>query len=155
MMKEKPRSDAGNHARMTEKRWRKMDYIKKEFRFERFYGPSDSKLGIIAWGSTKGAVKEAVNKANAMGIPVSALIPQLIYPFLIEPFKEFIQNKNRVIIPELSYAGQFRRYLRGFVRFAQYGVRVIPLRKTGVAPFAVEEILEKIIEEWKDMEARR
>lgn len=150
-----PRGDAENHARMTEKRWRKMEYIKKEFRFERFYGPTESKLGIIAWGSTKGVVKEAVNKANAIGIPVSALVPQLIYPFLIEPFKEFIQNKNRVIVPELSYAGQFRRYLRGFVRFAQYGVRVIPLRKTGGAPFAVEDILNKIIEEWKDMEARR
>ena len=150
-----PRGDAENHARMTEKRWRKMDYIKKEFRFERFYGPRDAKLGIIAWGSTKGAVKEAVNKANAMGISVGALIPQLIYPFLIEPFKEFIQNKNRVIVPELSYAGQFRRYLRGFVRFSQYGVRVIPYRKTGVTPFTVEEILEKIIQEWKDMEARR
>ncbi|MCK4813774.1 MAG: 2-oxoacid:acceptor oxidoreductase subunit alpha [Candidatus Marinimicrobia bacterium] len=150
-----PRGDAANHAKMTEKRWRKFGYIKEEFRFERFYGPKDAKLGIIAWGSTKGAVKEAVLKANAMGISVGAIIPQIIYPFLIEPFKEFIENKDRIIIAEMSYAGQFRRYLRGFLRFSQYGVTVVPFTKAGGAPFMVEEILDKIIEEWKEMEARR
>ena len=117
-----PSSDVDIHCKMTEKRWKKFDYIKEEFRFERFYGPEDAKLGIIAWGSTKGAVKEAVKKANDLGIPVGAMIPQLIFPFLIDPFKEFIRNKSRVIIPELSYAGQFRRYLRGFLRFSQYGM---------------------------------
>ncbi|MBN2780798.1 MAG: 2-oxoacid:acceptor oxidoreductase subunit alpha, partial [Candidatus Marinimicrobia bacterium] len=110
-----PRGDVATHAKMTEKRWKKLDHFKEEFQFERFYGPQDAKLGVIAWGSTKGAVKEAVNKANAMGMSVSAMIPQLILPFLVEPFKEFIRNKNRVIIPEMSYVGQFRRYLRGFV----------------------------------------
>ncbi len=150
-----PRGDAANHAKMTEKRWKKFEYIKEEFRFERFYGSKEAKLGIIAWGSTKGAVKEAVLKANAMGMSVEAIIPQIVYPFLIEPFKEFIKNKDRVIIAEMSYAGQFRRYLRGFLRFSQYGVKVIPFTKAGGSPFMVEEILDKIIEEWKEMEAQR
>ena len=150
-----PKQDVKTHQDMTEKRWRKFDHIKHEFRFERFYGPEDAKLGIIAWGSTKGAVKEAVAKANAMGISVGAIIPQLIFPFLIEPFKEFIRNKERVIIPELSYAGQFRRYLRGFLRFSQYGCKVTPFRKTGGAPFMVSEILDKIKEEWEKMEAEK
>jgi 2-oxoglutarate ferredoxin oxidoreductase subunit alpha len=150
-----PKQDVKTHQDMTEKRWKKFDHIKHEFRFERFYGPDDAKLGIIAWGSTKGAVKEAVAKANAMGIPVGAIIPQLIFPFLIEPFKEFIRNKERVIIPELSYAGQFRRYLRGFLRFSQYGCKVTPFRKTGGAPFMVADILDKIKEEWEKMEAEK
>lgn len=149
-----PSGDVENHALQTEKRWVKFEEMKKEFTFERMYGPADAKLGLIAWGSTKGAVKEAVHKANAMGISVSALIPQIIFPFLIEPLKQFILNKKRVIVPELSYAGQFRRYLRGFIRFSQYGVKVVPYRKTGGAPFTVEEILNKIIEEWKKMEAQ-
>ncbi|MBW6458799.1 MAG: hypothetical protein K0B52_06540, partial [FCB group bacterium] len=150
-----PRGDAATHAIMSEKRWKKFEAIKQEFRFERFYGPESAKLGVIAWGSTKGVVKEAVNKANAMGIPVGAMVPQIIYPFLIDPFLEFLENKTRVIIPEMSYAAQFRRYLRGFIRFGENGVKVVPYNKSGGAPFMVEEILNKIIEEWKDMEARR
>lgn len=150
-----PNSDVSMHAAMTEKRWKKFESIKEEFRFERFYGPEDAKLGIIAWGSTKGAVKEAVKKANDMGIPVGAMIPQLIFPFLIEPFKEFIRHKDMVIIPELSYAGQFRRYLRGFLRFSQYGCKVEPFRKTGGAPFMVEEILDQIKIQWEKLEAKK
>jgi 2-oxoglutarate/2-oxoacid ferredoxin oxidoreductase subunit alpha len=150
-----PRGDAAAHQRMTDKRWRKFEQIKDEFRFERFYGPMNANLGVIAWGSTKGAVKEAVNKANSMGISVGALVPQLIYPFLLEPFNEFMKTKKRVIIPEMSYSGQFKRYLRGFIRFGDYGVKDVAYPKAGGAPFTVEEILNKIIEEWKDMEARR
>ncbi len=150
-----PKQDVKTHRDMTEKRWKKFDHIKHEFRFERNYGDKNAKLGIIAWGSTKGAVKEAVYKANAQGIPVEAIIPQLIFPFLIEPFKEFIENKDMVIIPELSYAGQFRRYLRGFLRFSQYGCKVEPFRKTGGAPFMVTEILDKIKEEWEKLEAQK
>lgn len=150
-----PRGDAASHQKMTEKRWRKFESIKQEFRFERFYGPIDAQLGVIAWGSTKGAVKEAVNKANSMGMEVGALIPQLIYPFLLDPFNEFMKSKKRVIIPEMSYSGQFKRYLRGFIRFGDYGVRDVAYAKAGGAPFTVEEILEKIIKEWKEMEARR
>ena len=150
-----PKQDMKTHQDMTEKRWKKFDHIKHEFRFERFYGPKDAKLGIIAWGSSKGAVKEAIHKANDMGISVGAIIPQLIFPFLIEPFKDFIENKERVIVPELSYAGQFRRYLRGFLRFSQYGCQVTPFRKTGGLPFTVKEILDKIKEEWEKMEAEK
>lgn len=150
-----PDSNVSTHLKMTEKRWKKFDHIKKEFRFERFYGPRKAKLGIIAWGSTKGAVKEAVMKANEMGIPVAAMIPQLIFPFLIDPFREFIEHKDMIIIPELSYAGQFRRYLRGFLRFSQYNCKVKPFRKTGGAPFMVEEILDQITTEWEKMEAKK
>ncbi len=150
-----PDSNVLTHQTMTEKRWKKFDHIKKEFRFERFYGPKDAKLGIIAWGSTKGAVKEAIAKANDMGISVAAMIPQLIFPFLIDPFKEFIEHKDMIIIPELSYAGQFRRYLRGFLRFSQYNCKVKPFRKTGGAPFMVEEILDQITTEWEKMEASK
>ncbi|MDD3716625.1 MAG: 2-oxoacid:acceptor oxidoreductase subunit alpha [Candidatus Marinimicrobia bacterium] len=150
-----PRGDAASHQKMTEKRWKKFEQIKEEFRFERFYGPLDAQLGVIAWGSTKGAVKEAVNKANAMGIAVGALIPQLIYPFLLDPFNEFMKSKKRVIIPEMSFSGQFKRYLRGFIRFGDYGVKDVAYAKAGGSPFTVEEILNKIIEEWKDMEASR
>ena len=50
-----PKQDVKTHQDMTEKRWKKFDHIKHEFRFERFYGPEDAKLGIIAWGSTNGS----------------------------------------------------------------------------------------------------
>lgn len=145
-----PSSDVDVHKKMTIKRYSKYNAIKEEFSFERFYGPDDAEIGIIAWGSTKGAVKEAVKKANEKGVKIQALIPQIIYPFLLKPFKKFLQNKKKVIIVEMAYSGPFERYLRGFINFGKYGVTTFPYRIPGGAPFTVEEILNKITEVLKE-----
>ncbi|BFN38107.1 2-oxoacid:acceptor oxidoreductase subunit alpha [Fidelibacter multiformis] len=148
-----PSSDVSVHSRMTKKRWEKFREIKREFSFERFYGPDDAELGVIAWGSTKGAVKEAVARANANGIKVQAIIPQILYPFLIQPFHDFLRHKKRVIFVEMAYAGAFRRYLRGFVRFGDFGVETVSYRQTGGAPFTVGQIYDKIVEEYEKKDA--
>ncbi|MDD5581747.1 MAG: 2-oxoacid:acceptor oxidoreductase subunit alpha [Candidatus Marinimicrobia bacterium] len=148
-----PTSDVSIHAAMTKKRWAKFNEIKREFSFERLYGPEDAELGIIAWGSTKGAVKEAVTKANANGIKVQAIIPQILYPFLIQPFYDFLRRKKRVIIVEMSHAGGFRRYLRGFIQFGDFGVKTVSYRQTGGAPFTVGQIYDKIVQEYEKKDA--
>ncbi len=149
-----PSSNVSVHARMTKKRWEKFREIKREFSFERIYGPDDAELGVIAWGSTKGAVKEAVAKANANGIKVQAIIPQILYPFLIQPFHDFLRLKKRVIFVEMAYAGAFRRYLRGFIRFGDFGVETVSYRQTGGAPFTVGQIYDKIVEEYDKKDAK-
>ncbi|MEA3500471.1 MAG: 2-oxoacid:acceptor oxidoreductase subunit alpha [Candidatus Marinimicrobia bacterium] len=141
-----PSSDVDIHHKMTFKRYAKYDAIKKEFDFKRFYGDEDAEIGIIAWGSTKGAVKEAVKKAQENGIKIHAIIPQIIYPFLTKSFKEFLKKKKKVIVVEMAYSGPFVRYLRGFVDFGKYNVKIYPYRIPGGAPFTVEEILEQITE---------
>jgi len=148
-----PSADVSVHEKMTKKRWMKFHDIKREFSFERFYGSDDAELGIIAWGSTKGAVKEAVAKANANGIKVQAIIPQILYPFLIHPFYQFLRNKKKVIFVEMAYAGAFRRYLRGFIRFGDFHVETISYRQTGGAPFTVGQIYDKIVEEYEKKDA--
>jgi len=146
----RPSSDVDVHRDMTIKRHAKFKAIKEEFNFDRFYGPDDAEIGIVAWGSTKGAVKEAVMKANASGIKVQAIIPQIIYPFLVKPFINFIKNKKNIMIVEMAYSGPFSKYLKGFIDFGKYGVKTFPYRIPGGAPFTVEEILNKIKEVAKE-----
>ncbi|HDR05927.1 MAG TPA: 2-oxoacid:acceptor oxidoreductase subunit alpha [Candidatus Marinimicrobia bacterium] len=141
-----PTSDVDIHNAMNRKRFRKHDLIKKEFEFVRFYGPDDAEIGIVGWGSSKGAIKEAVERANAEGIKVGAIIPQIILPFLTGPFEKFVSNKKKVIMAEVAFSGPFRRYLRGFIRFGDYGASTIPFRISGGAPFTVEQIYDKIVE---------
>lgn len=145
-----PTSDVDIHDNMNDKRFRKHDAIKDEFEFVRFYGPEDAEIGIIGWGSSKGAIKEAVERANANGIKVSAIIPQIILPFLTKPFDRFVKGKKKVIIAEVAYAGPFRRYLRGFIRFGDYGTSIVPYSISGGSPFTVEQIYDKIVEICKE-----
>lgn len=142
-----PTSDMDIHGRMNEKRFKKNTYIAEELDFVRFYGPEDAEVGIIGWGSSKGAIKEAVLRLNAEGYPVSAAIPQIIFPFAQEKMEHYLQPLRTVIIAELSYAGQFYKYLKGFMRFGDRKLK--PYARSGGAPFSVEEIYQSIKEEFE------
>jgi 2-oxoglutarate ferredoxin oxidoreductase subunit alpha len=112
------------HEKMNEKRYRKLWPIREKYHAVRLYGPLDAEVGIICWGSSKGPVKEAVLNANARGQKVAAFVPQVLLPFPKHELENFLKNKKKVLIVELSYAAQFTKYLRTFVHIAPEMVRV-------------------------------
>src|ERR1051326_1933060 len=52
------------HEKMNEKRYRKLDALAKKYPLFRRYGATKPEAGILCWGSTTGAVREAVDKLN-------------------------------------------------------------------------------------------
>ncbi len=142
-----PSSDVDVHAKMTEKRFRKEKYIAEELNFVRFYGPESAEIGVVAWGSSKGAVKEAVMRLNKEGYPVRAAVPQVLSPFPQEKFEAWLEPLKKVLVVELSYSAQFFKYLKGFLRFGDRELR--SYARSGGAPFDVEEIYEQIKQEFE------
>lgn len=138
-----PISSHDVHEEMSAKRARKLESLLKEFKFIRRYGPKKAKVGIIAWGSSKGAVREAVELANSTGMQVSALIPQLIYPLQTDQINEFIKSCDRICVVEMNYSGQFKEYLAGRCNLPK---DVIHIKSSGARLFLVSEIIEKIKE---------
>lgn len=94
---------------MQEKRLRKFEEMEKEIDKEgsvKVYGKKDSKTAIVAWGSTKGPVLEAVLKTGL----------KLVQPVIIQPFpkKEFIKamkGVKKLVSVECNATGQMRRVL--------------------------------------------
>jgi 2-oxoglutarate ferredoxin oxidoreductase subunit alpha len=103
------------HERMNAKRYRKLRPIRDAYRFHRRYGPRDAEIGILCWGSSKGAVREAVRRAGERGQKVAAFVPQVLYPFPKKEFEDFLRGLKRVLVVELSYSAQFYKYLRTFL----------------------------------------
>ncbi len=140
-----PNWDPDNHMTMTEKRFRKLrlallyDEYYPGFQGYRWYGPRQADVGVIVWGSTAGAVREAMEKAEQEGISVAALHVSLIYPLHREVMRRFITSMKRVLLPELNYAGQFAYLVRG-----ETGLDVISYAKVTGVPFKVREILDAI-----------
>ncbi|MEW5807675.1 MAG: 2-oxoacid:acceptor oxidoreductase subunit alpha [Acidobacteriota bacterium] len=134
-------STADNHESMNKKRFDKCHRIREEFHFIRKYGPEDAPLGVIAWGSSKGAVKEAVLRANEEGIKVSALVPQIIHPLPFKKFEEFFRPLKKAIIVELSYSAQFLKYLRSHFHLP---FEQITCKRSGAKALSVEEVLTQI-----------
>src|SRR5688572_29847354 len=100
------------HEKMNAKRYRKLDLVARDLKTHERFGARKPKLGIICWGSTPGAVREAVARLGDDAADVAIFAPRLLAPLPAEPLQEFVDSCERVLIVELSFAAQFHHYLR-------------------------------------------
>jgi len=108
-----PSSQYETHEKMVAKRSRKMEALEKEFHFIRRYGSPKPVVGVLGWGSSKGAIREAVERLNRNGLSAAALVPQLIYPLQKEAIRNFVASCKHLLVVEMSHSGQFMHYLSG------------------------------------------
>ncbi len=103
------------------------------------FGDPHAPVSIVGWGSTIGPVREAIERAEAEGLPVAALYTKMIHPLPRTEIAEFIKDRAAIIVPEMNYTGQFARMIQ-----AEYWREVDSLRKYGGIPFTTREIYEEI-----------
>jgi 2-oxoglutarate ferredoxin oxidoreductase subunit alpha len=139
------------HERMNEKRYKKLRPIRDHYRFVRHYGPQDADVGILCWGSSKGPVKEAVLRANAAGASVAAFVPQVLYPFPKQELEAFLARVKELVVIELSYSGQFYKYLKTFLDLPK---RTRLFKRSGGKNLTVEEVEREISKALDDVMAR-
>jgi 2-oxoglutarate ferredoxin oxidoreductase subunit alpha len=130
------------HEKMNAKRYRKLRAVRAKYSFYRRYGAEKADVGIICWGSSKGPVKEAVQKATARGERVSAFVPQLLYPFPYHEFNEYLKTVDNVVVIELSYSAQFYKYLQTFLNLPE--ARTFVYKRSGGKNLTVGEVEDKI-----------
>jgi 2-oxoglutarate ferredoxin oxidoreductase subunit alpha len=142
----RPNSNYITHEKMNEKRYRKLKAVAEKYHFVRRYGPEKADVGIVCWGSSKGAVKEAVLKANANGQKVAALVPQVLYPFPAAEFEKFAASVQQLLFIELNFNAQFYNFVRTQVDLPK-GVQVY--KRSGGRHLAVTEVENEIRKAYK------
>jgi 2-oxoglutarate ferredoxin oxidoreductase subunit alpha len=107
------------------------------------YGmPEDqAQVGVLAWGSTAGVVREAVEELASEGYPVTALVPAVINPLPADRILEFAQGLKAIIVPEVNRTGQFAAWVKAHTELS-----LISLTKYGGLPFTPAEIKDKVLE---------
>jgi 2-oxoglutarate ferredoxin oxidoreductase subunit alpha len=136
-----PDYEPEDHTAMMQKRYRKLETAAEELPAPTRYGDDDALVGIIGWGSTEGAIQEAVDHARANGYKVAALHPRILSPLPDATIREFIASVRKVIIPENNYSGQLANVLG-----AKYGLQAIRVNKFGGIPFTAADIYKAIEE---------
>jgi len=101
--------DAENRRRMQEKRMRKLEAARSEMRLPTSYGAEDAGLTLIAWGSTYGPLREAVDRLGVQGVRVRMLHFADIWP-LPSGVEELLTGETVAV--ENNYSGQFADLLR-------------------------------------------
>jgi 2-oxoglutarate ferredoxin oxidoreductase subunit alpha len=84
-------------------RSRKLAVVHSLLRRPTVYGDESGDLLLVGWGSTKGAIEEAVDRARAEGLSVSALHLRFLSP--LEPgLREIFSRFRRVATVEINYS---------------------------------------------------
>lgn len=83
-------------------RSRKLAVLQSTLRTPEIYGDAEGDLLLLSWGSTRGAVWEAVDRARAKGVRVSAMNLQFLSP-LPPGLKAAFQKFRKVMTVELNY----------------------------------------------------
>ncbi len=130
-----------NHLKMSKKRLRKLNVISKAFEKNpvEFHGHASAKIGIIGWGSTEGAIREACALAEEEGIYVRHLHPHTISPLPERQISIFLAQLKHLIIVEENLTGQFAHFIK-----AKFGVDPIMIHKCEGVPITPEEIFHGI-----------
>jgi 2-oxoglutarate ferredoxin oxidoreductase subunit alpha len=136
-----PTASGEVHAKMNEKRIRKLAPLKSRREMFILQGDADAPVGMISWGSVAGVAVEALQEAQAQGLKAKLLIPRLLYPIAEEVYREFFHSLRQGLVIEQSHQGQLYRLLRMFMDVPS-GLE--SLAKSGSNPILTAEIVERL-----------
>jgi 2-oxoglutarate ferredoxin oxidoreductase subunit alpha len=105
--------DPEMRVRMMDKRMDKLELALKEIPEEDkavAYGSGD--IAIVSWGSTKGAILDAMEKLAAEGTKVKFIQVRLMSPFPSELVKSMLKEAKTIVDIEMNHSGQLGSLLR-------------------------------------------
>ena len=128
--------------KMMNKRMRKLDGLRAATPRPVREGPADAALTFVAWGSTIGAVRDAMPLLADRGVTTSLVYPPTVYPVHGEELKALLAPAKRTLLVEVNYSGQLGRLVR-----AETGLDLSEkLLKYDGEPFFPMEIVARAME---------
>ena len=104
--------DASTRKAMMEKRFRKMIGIAGEISPPKLMGNPDADLLLVGWGSTYGAMAEAIEILNGDGIELKGMYFNELWPFPTEEASRVFHEVDRWAVVENNYTAQLARLIR-------------------------------------------
>ncbi len=100
------------HENMIEKRFKKLELLRDELLGPELYGPKIADHTILCWGSTQGAVIEAVKILNKESSKTwNGLSFVDLHPLPFNKIKPYLEKIKHSILIEVNYTGQFEKLL--------------------------------------------
>ena len=135
--------DPTNRNAMMQKRMSKLELADREIPLKErvnFFGPKDAPITLVSWGSTKGAILDAMEWLKEDGIVANFLQIRLIHPFPTEYVKEVLSRAMKIVDVEMNYSGQLGGLIRErtCIPIEQYIV------KYNGRPMSSEEVYEAV-----------
>ena len=131
------------HMLMTAKRRKKLQALAATLPVPKVYGPPEGNVLLVGWGSTEGPIKEAVDRARAVGDSVSSLHLRHINP-LPNGLENIFAGFNHILVVEMNDEGLYGFGQLGQILRARYcDPKIQGINKTDGLTWKVKEILER------------
>jgi 2-oxoglutarate ferredoxin oxidoreductase subunit alpha len=104
--------DARTRTEQVQKRLRKLLALKREISTPVLYGPKRAETVLIGWGSTGGALREAVDLLHKKGFGVNLLQLSELWPFPVEAVGDVLGRAKDSYVIENNATGQLARLIR-------------------------------------------
>ncbi len=135
--------DAETRTAQMLKRLRKMEGLRKDIGEPRVYGAAQPEITLLGWGSTYGAIREAVDLAMKDGLAINLVHLSEIWPFPVEATTRALQGAKKIIAVENNATAQLAHLLR-----AETGHQVTgKILKFDGRPFSPAGILKQLKQE--------
>jgi len=131
--------DPQNHEHMVRVRAEKVARVADSLPPLEVTGDADADVLVLGWGSTWGAIADAVQRVRAGGRRVAHVHLTHLNPFPRE-LGDVLRGRRRVLVPEMNL-GQLARLVR-----AEFLVDATPITKVQGVPFTAAELEETIVE---------
>jgi 2-oxoglutarate ferredoxin oxidoreductase subunit alpha len=137
-----PTASGAMHARMNDKRFKKLRPLVTRTDLFRIEGDLDAPLALVSWGSSAGHCAEALALARASGLRVKMITPYLVYPVAEKIYERFFASVRAGLVVEMSHQGQLHRLLRMFVDVPP---GVVSLCRSAGNPILASEIVGRLV----------
>ena len=128
---------------MMEKRMGKLALAAKAIPQEQqffLHGPKTADLTVVAWGSTKGTILDALRVLETQGKKINYLQCRLMRPFPAAGVAAVLKGAKRLVTIEENYSGQLNSLIA-----EQTGVRIADkINKFDGRPFSEDELVKAL-----------
>ncbi len=125
---------------MVRKRLRKFARLKEEIAAPRIFPDAKAERYTVSWGSTLGAVEEAVRRLREKGMNIGYIHFSEVYPLREDALPQEIRKGAELIAVENNAMGQLARLLK-----AEMGIQIEKqILKFDGRPFSPQEIIRQV-----------
>ena len=131
------------HMQMSARRRKKLQSLAATLPTPKVYGPPEGNVLLVGWGSTRGPIQEAVDRARAAGDSVSALHLKHLNP-LPPGLENIFSGFNTIRVVEMNDEGLYGYgQLATLLRARYCDPKIRGINKTDGLTWKVREILER------------
>ncbi len=136
-----PDYSADNHQRMTHKRFAKLATLGEQWPDPESTTETYLDIGIVSWGSSIGAAREALDELQSLGIKAGGFFPRLLWPVDNAALKNFSGRCKHLAVVEMNWSGQFAGIVERVCKR-----EIARICQVYSAPFPVSDIVDASVQ---------